>query len=315
MKHNTHIYLAAKAIDLLKQSVDNTKKGDRYLQRGDKTKARRTATELQRILRYHKHFILEASWAPDDILHDNDPFHIFKLFTDAEFPNHGLDDRFLVDSGGVRYYRYGGGLPYRIDHIAQQIKAMALLREYNDQYTLRQMVYQYLLLSHYLADAHVPMHCDLRDDPPSDTSGSQPSRRRGSGKPAGEYMDKKAHAALEGVWDDAVTPVALKEGILPRSWVKEGVEETDLSDEVRFRLKDCLKGEDVKVKVIRSGGLMSFMVDVCLQSKRRGQQLFPLADPKTRNDQLLPEITRDIFADAIGNLMSVWLHIWNSWRD
>ncbi len=315
MKHNTHIYLAAKAIELLKQSVDNTKKGNQYLKGTEKGNARRTATELQRILQYYEGFVLEASWAPDDVLRDNDPFHIFKLFTDAEFPNHGLDDRLLLESDGVKYYKYAGGLPYRIDHIAQNIMGMAKLREYNDQFTLRQMVYQYLLLSHYLADAHVPMHCDLRDDPPSDRSGSEPSRRRGSGKPDGKYMKSSAHAKLEGDWDKAVTPIALAERILPRDWTEEGLEETLLSDAVRLTLRDCHKGEDVKVQVIRPGKLMDFMVQVCLKSKQRGQQLFPIGDPQTRNDDLLPEITRDIFADAVGNLMSVWLYIWNRWRD
>ncbi|OIP41788.1 MAG: hypothetical protein AUK47_05795 [Deltaproteobacteria bacterium CG2_30_63_29] len=98
---------------------------------------------------------------------------------------------------------------------------MAALREYNDQFTRRQLVYQMMLLSHYVVDAHVPMYCDLRDDPPSDTGGSQPSRRRGAGKPAGQTMKSTAHASLEDVWDAAATPVAVDEGIVTSEWAKD----------------------------------------------------------------------------------------------
>ncbi|MDP8241147.1 MAG: hypothetical protein P9X24_18825 [Candidatus Hatepunaea meridiana] len=93
MKHSTHIYLAVKAVELLKRSVDNLHySNNRVVASSRKSKERRAATELQRIFNYHLSMIREATWAPDDILHDNDPNHIFKLFTNEEFPNHGLED-------------------------------------------------------------------------------------------------------------------------------------------------------------------------------------------------------------------------------
>ena len=93
MKHNTHIYLAAKAIELARQSVDNMlDKKNNYIAGKKKTKERKAATQQQRILQYYQDLIEEASWAPDDILKDNDPNHIFKLFTSKEFPGHGLKD-------------------------------------------------------------------------------------------------------------------------------------------------------------------------------------------------------------------------------
>lgn len=189
MKHNTHIYLAAKAIEFTKQSVDNVILTDgRYLTGSRKTKERNIAKERYRILKYYENLITEASWAPDDVLHDNDPYHIFKLFTDDEFPDHGLIDKTKFERDNVIYYKFAGGLPYRVDHLAQQIIDMSKLRDYNDQFNLKQIMYNYLLLSHYIVDAHVPMHCDLRDDPPSRSRDTEPSRRSGIEKPRGKYM-------------------------------------------------------------------------------------------------------------------------------
>jgi hypothetical protein len=311
MKHNTHIYLALKAIQLTRQSVDNTiDSRGRHLSGTAKGKERTSAVERQRILHYYQGLIEEASWAPDDILRDNDPFHIFKLFTDEEFPDHGLENKPKFQKDDVTYYKFAGGLPYRIDHIAQEIIDMAKLRDYNDQFDLRQIMYKYMLISHYVVDAHVPMHCDLRDDPPTTRRDPQPSRRTGSQKPRGDYMKQTAHNDLETVWDDAVTPVAVGEELIVRTWTKEKAEKTELSDSVSFGLCDCEKNQVIRSPIIPEKELMNFLIDVCMVSKRRGQELFPLEDPKERNDAVLPRITREIFADCIGNLMSVWRYIW-----
>ena len=311
MKHNTHIYLAAKAIEFTKQSVDNTVDGNgRYLTRYRKRKERNMATDRQRILRHYQDVITEASWAPDDVLHDNDPYHIFKLFTDDEFPGHGLVDKQKFVRDGITYYKFAGGLPYRVDHLAQEIISMSKLRDYNDRFDLKQIMYNYLLISHYVVDAHVPVHCDLRDDPPTKGMDTEPSRRRGSEKPSGKYMDKNAHTKLEKLWDDAVTPVAIREKIIVRSWDEDRVKDTKYSEHVSFCLDDCEKNQAVRVRIISPTGLMEFMANVCIESKKRGRRLFPLADPKKRNDGILAEITREIFADWIGNLMAIWRYIW-----
>jgi hypothetical protein len=311
MKHNTHIYLASKAIELTSQSVDNTvDKKSKYLKSTTKSKERRIAKKRQRIFQYYQDLIEEASWAPDDVLRDNDPFHIFKLFTDEEFPDHGLDYKPKFEKDGVIYYKFAGGLPYKIDHLAQEIINMSKLRNYNDQFDLKQIMYKYLLISHYLVDAHVPMHCDLRDDPPNKYKDREPSRRKGSQKPKGNYMKPALHNYLETLWDNAVTPVAIEEEIIAQTSVKEKVKKTELSDIVSFSLDDCKKTHAIRSTIIQKNGLMEFMIDVCIESKKRGQKLFPLEDPKELNDSILGETTREIFADCIGNLIAVWRYIW-----
>ncbi len=311
MKHNTHIYVAVKSIQFIKQSVDNLlDENDKHVKGQKKTKERNNATNLQRYLQYYQDLIEEATWAPDDVLKDNDPNHIFKLFTKNEFPDYNPKDRPTFKRDKVTYYKFAGGLPYRIDHIARSIKNMCKLRDYNDQFDMRQIMYHYLLLSHYIVDAHVPVHCDLRDDPPKSGKVADPSKRKGKDKPKGKYMKDSAHGSLESLWDKAVTPVAIGENIIARTRIREKIKHTDLSDAVTFTLGDCKKGREIQVKSIAPNGLMDFMIDVCVQSKIRCQKLFPLDNPQKRNDDILEETTRAIFADCIGNLLSIWRYIW-----
>ena len=127
-------------------------------------------------------------------------------------------------------------------------------------------------------------------------------------------MDGGAHGEVEQIWDDAVTAVAVEEGILKRTWLKDNIESTELHSKVKFEFKDCEKGKALKFSTIPKNGLMYFMIDVCITSKKRGQQLFPVKSPQEMNKQILPKITREIFSDCISNLVSIWRYIWANSR-
>jgi hypothetical protein len=138
MKHNTHIYLAAKAIEFLHDSVDNL----RYLSGSSaasktRTKVKQQATDLQRMLRYHQSSIVEAAWAPDDVLNDKSLYHTFKLFTAQEFPDPEQYTTECYERDGKKYYRVSGsgGLPFKVDHLARIIADLVKLRAYNDHFS------------------------------------------------------------------------------------------------------------------------------------------------------------------------------------
>ncbi len=88
MKHNTHIYLAAKGIEFLYEGLDNLHyaKSNRKAASSTISKRRREGKILQRMLMHYQDVISEATWAPDDILNDKSQYHTFKLFTEREFP-------------------------------------------------------------------------------------------------------------------------------------------------------------------------------------------------------------------------------------
>ena len=312
MKHYTHIYLAAKAIDLLYQCVDNYYDASGNLIKGSKkSKKRKDCAKQQRIFKYYEDMTYEASWAPDDILKDNAPNHIFKLFTDEEFPNHELGARPSFNGNGVKFYNFNGALPYRVDHLAKVIVDLSKLRDFNDQFTLKQIVYLYLLLSHYIADAYVPMHCDLRDDPPSGRN-NYPSKSSKSGKPQGKYMKSSAHGYVEGLWEGAALEIIKQEGMLDVSRIHKGNPEPELVGKTKIGLSDCAKDCEIKVVEIPSNGLMDYMIDVCIESKKRGQRLFPVIDPENMNEAIFNDISREIFTGCVSSLLSVWRHIWEA---
>ncbi len=165
LKHNSHIYIAAKAIEFLRESVKNLRTMSGRRSRVDTRKLGASAKRLQRLMLSHQDAIIEASWAPDDILNDKSRFHTFKLYTKELLPHRAKS--YCKQTFGGRYLRgKGGGLPFKVDHLAAVISDLRKLRAYNDNFSVRELQYLCLLISHYVVDAHVPMHCDLRDDPP-----------------------------------------------------------------------------------------------------------------------------------------------------
>jgi hypothetical protein len=267
MKHNTHIYLAYKAIELLRDSVDNLRTMTGKKSQADTRPLKAKAKRLQRLMLSHADAILEASWAPDDILADMARFHIFKLYTPAILPDRAESYRAQTyQTATGTYYRGpgGGGLPYKVDHLAALIADLGKLRAYNDNFSVRELVYLYVLISHYVVDAHVPMHCDLRDDPPSKTDKAKPG-------PATRYFKKSLHGQVEDMWDRAVTPVAIAEGIVTAETYKDESAPTDLSPHVTFHSSRRTDRQKIRPVLIPDGALMELMINRCVQSYERSQ--------------------------------------------
>ena len=303
MKHNTHIYLAMKGIEFLYVGLGNLHYPRSNKKAASKTitKIRREGKILQRMLMHYKDIISEASWAPDDILNDKSQYHTFKLFTEREFPQ---SSSFAKEIHKKDYYRAsgGGGLPYKVDHLARVISDMDKLRRYNDRCTMQQIMYQYLMISHYIVDAHVPMHCDLRDDPPSAKDKTKPRN--------GKYYTDKLHGQIEQLWEDAVNPIAIKESIIEVKRKKDKKPPNALSKQIRFNVTNSSHCDEIKPYLISERGLMEYMIDLCIQTKERSLLLFPINDPTNWDKQIFPEMTREIFAQIISNLISVWIWMW-----
>ncbi len=304
MKHNTHIYLAAKAIEFLYDGLKNLSKQDsgQSVSPERKRRKRASAKKLQRHLQHYQNMIYEAAWAPDDIIYDKSVYHTFKLFTKDEFSD---AENYAIEQHRGKYYRAksGGGLPFKVDHLARFISDMEKLREYNDRFSRQQIMYQYLLISHYIVDAHVPMHCDLRDDPPSATDTSKP---RG-----GEYFSERLHGKIEGKWDDAVHSIVLTEELIEIGRNDDFPEETDLTEYVKFDVTNDNHLRLIKPVDIKSN-IMQFMIDVCIRTKDRSLEIFPIENPNIYDKEQFKEHTKEIFAETISDLISVWMWIWDN---
>ena len=300
MKHNTHIYIAQKAIEFLYDSLDNLKTpAGSTVNSKTRAKIKNEAKTLQRLLNFHKGRIAEATWAPDDIICDKAVFHTFKLFTAEEFEDFADFAAETHEVNGKVYYRVsgGGGLPFKVDHLARIISDLIKLRNYNDSYSMQQIMYQFLLISHYVVDAHVPMHCDIRDDKPSD---KKPKK--------GKYYSSRIHGKIEDIWDEACTPVGISEEHLERERAQDSIYPTEYSPLVTFNLDDNVK--EIKTVSLKSNQLMNYMISVCAESKERSLMFFPIDSPDNFSEATLKEHTRSVFAGAIGSLISVWTSIW-----
>jgi hypothetical protein len=303
MKHCTHIYLAAKGVEFLYEGLNNLRyaTSNRKASSATRSKRRKEGKVLQRMLLHYQDVISEASWAPDDIINDKSQYHTFKLFTEQEFPN---SRPFAREIHQDQYFRAsgGGGLPYKVDHLARVISDMDKLRRYNDRCSMNQIMYQYLLISHYIVDAHVPMHCDLRDDPPSASDTTKPRN--------GNYYSDALHGKIEQIWEDAVKPVAIKEEIIKAIREDDDSARTALSPQVEFNVTNRGHCNEIIPYVVPDNDLMGYVIDLCIETKERALQLFPIDDPANWNQQIFDTMTREIFARAIGNLITVWIWIW-----
>jgi hypothetical protein len=303
MKHNTHIYLAKKGIEFLYDACNNLFTIDQKPIK-DTKKIKAIAKTMHRLLNYHSDDVIEASWAPDDIICDKSVYHTFKLFTEDDFTD---AKNFMVEkysSNGKEYYRakQGGGLPFKIDHLAKILNDMIKLRKYNDAFSMRSIMYMMIMLSHYVVDAHVPMHCDIRDDNP------------GKDKPEkGTYYDDKYHGELEQDWDVVTTEYAVKSGCLKPEHAEDykTIKGKDsLKSLVQFDLSNPAHVKELKVFIIPDNQLMGFIIEVCIRSKERNNLIFPKGQNNPDINQF-EQLTRQIYADCIGDLISIWLYIWN----
>ena len=303
MKHNTHIYLAAKGIEFLYDGLNNLvyPETEQKVSQSIIRKMRIEGKILQRMLIHYQDMISEATWAPDDILNDKAQYHTFKLFTEEEFPGSKV---FAKEIHKGKFYRTtgGGGLPYKVDHLARVISDMDKLRRYNDRCTMNQIMYHYLLISHYLIDTHVPMHCDLRDDPPSQDDATKPQN--------GKYYAQSLHGEIEQLWEDAVKPIAIEDGIIKVRTIDDNCLPNILTSQVQFKVTNKLHSSEIIPHLIPDKDLMKYMIDLCIRTKTRSLELFPIDNPNEWNREIFPTLTRKIFAEAISNLISIWIWIW-----
>jgi hypothetical protein len=305
VKQNSHIYLASSALNLMWESVENyTLLSGKVIKGKKKAKLHNSVKKLQELMRIHKDDILEATWAPDALLKDMVPYHTFKLFCDDEFPNQDFSAYDNYNHNGMIYYRYSGsGAPYKIDHLAIVIKNLIKLRTFNDAFSMKQIMYLLFMLTHYISDLNVPMHCDLRDDPPSSTD---------TKKPKGKYMKDSTHAKVEKLWDIAVTPKALELGYInPDRDEYDKEKNPALTKLITFEHTDAKTGQLIAPKEIKKGKLLDFLIETAIRSKDMSRKLFPLNNPQLYKKNIIENNTRQIFAHAISDIISVWIYIWS----
>jgi hypothetical protein len=184
MKQYTHAWLAFMAIKRLEKASISKQYKSR-------------AESLVKWFNDHRDFVIQGAWYPDSIIKDMATSHILKYK-----PNqNSQESRFRKLPSEYQIYEIGkkcefykkpyeianGNLPDRCDALAHGIIDNLKMQESEDKGspispTDNHIATKFFMISHYIADAHMPLHCD--------------DRAFSSGK--------NIHAKIEEKWDDDV---------------------------------------------------------------------------------------------------------------
>ncbi|MFC1920180.1 hypothetical protein ACFLYQ_00465 [Chloroflexota bacterium] len=329
MKQYTHAWLALKAVALLETysgrfSTERNKRVDRLLE----------------FLSHHPSTFVRGAWFPDNVIKDNvQGGHTWKYSLDSADsrevtyrpPSHNTCLPFVEPELGkkVKLEKGISDLPDRCEALSQAIRDAILITNkmgrgdviaFNDS----QVATLFLMLSHYVCDAHVPVHCDERDF----------------------YDPSKVHPDLEGYWEKEIkkyysVSTKLKQFDLDENQKlqldigsdtrKKNYEKSVLYECERVLKQSAWEKMNRKEKDWRdflgstNGNLWDYLVSVCLVSFHMSLKLFPPggADYRSKDFRIMKtspfkedviKYSPYILADSISSVALVWLATWERWE-
>jgi hypothetical protein len=325
MKRYSHAWVALQSVERLEQLTNQFD--------GEHKKSIKNFLEF--ISHYPSTFV-RGAWFPDDVIKDNiRGGHTWKYSLDEEkgrkvkyrppsnnyclnFVKDDLHQKVLLDK------RYSF-LPDRCEALSQTIRDAIKITNYLDSgdvlvFNDSQIAAYYLMLSHYVADAHVPVHCDKRDF----------------------YDPSHVHDDLESFWENE---------ILKFYKVSDKYRQFDLDENQKLQcnknnqgfeesiLKKCLDllGQS-KWEVVhgrennwraflgkKNNNLWDYLVGVCLISFHISLDIFPKneIDPGDNAIRIMDTnpfkerimyYSPYILADAIDSVAIAWLATWERWE-
>lgn len=165
MKKFTHAWLAFMAIKRLENVIID-----------DKSKAE-DAKSLVKWFKNYRDYVIDGSWYPDLIFKDMATSHIIKYTPDPESADHSfkkLPDTIIMYEQGKESPLYdkpftidGGNLADRCEAISHDIVDNLKMLHTEEKGcpispTNNHIAMRFFILSHYVADCHMPLHCDSR---------------------------------------------------------------------------------------------------------------------------------------------------------
>lgn len=305
MKKYTHAWLAFMAIKRLQHAdIPDANKED--------------AASLVKWFQDYRDFVIEGAWYPDEVFKDMSTSHIIKYTpdpTDREQPFKKLPRTMKVYSLGQKSPLYkkpfvieGGNCADRCESISHSIVdnfKMLRIEERGCPITTtnNHIAMRFFILSHYIADCHMPLHCDSRPF----SSGTN------------------LHGLIESEWDKQVR----------KSYALDTPNNRFFYDPEGYPLKtkptplvlaveeDAVSREYLHPWGTGNGNTWDYISAVSEYSYLMAYRLIPPEmDEQTSHKDYkaseayshLEEYSRYIFADAIDSIARVWLHVWSRYR-
>ncbi|MCX5801439.1 MAG: hypothetical protein NTX17_08645 [Candidatus Eisenbacteria bacterium] len=309
MKQFTHAWLAFAAIRRLE---------DVKLSTAD----RECANSLTRWFKNHKDGVIRGAWYPDSMIKDMASSHVLKI-TPAEKDQSknmfkALPATYLIQEctkkSPLREKSFvidkETNLPDRCESIAHSVIDHLKTQEGEEKGSPvspsdNQIALILFMLSHYVADGHVPFHCDARMF----------------------SKGKNLHAHVEGRWDEAVRHYYRIDEDNERFFYDSngyplmfsGTDEEYESSYLRA-VDDSLKNRTfTKEFGDKNNNVWDFMSAVCQHSYLLSYSMIPQGYDHTnvtlKNWEALGsapfgEVSRAILSDAIDSIARVWFRVW-----
>lgn len=286
----------------------------------------------------HKDGVVQGAWFPDELIKDMADNHVLKLAPAGKAPKGALripKEKFKALPSDYLIFRYGkdspvrqkafyiadknDNLPDRCESLAEAVVDHRKVQEYENKGspvspTDNQVALWLCMLSHYIADAHVPVHCDYR--------------RFSEGK--------NIHGKLEKVWDDEIQKYYLLNKQKTRFLYDTNgypAPSRDLNSDELYQ-KSFLKavGDELEKRKLNfsfgkdNKNVWDFMNAVCQNSYLISYRFFP---PKYGPDNVtnenwkdlapppgfsLEQISTAVLADTIDSICRVWFRVWRRYE-
>jgi hypothetical protein len=324
MKKYTHAWLSLKAVELLRSYEGKFREErNKYLNRF-----------LNFIGTYPTTFV-RGAWFPDTIIKDNTQGgHTWKYYPDPvngkvesrRTPSHNNCMTFVQNDLNKKLSLDAkiSDLPDRCEALGQTIRDTTLITNkvksgdvvvFNDS----QIALFFLMLSHYVCDAHVPVHCDNRDF----------------------YTPSKVHPDLESFWEKEITKYYK---------ISKKAEQFDLDEDDNLQCDISKRGYNESIlfecdKIIKAtkwarmrearhhwsaflgnnnNNFWDYLLSVCVVSFHMSQLMFPpYADVNYNTIKILEvspfredviKYSPFILADAVHSVALLWLSAWERWE-
>jgi len=309
MKKYTHAWLAFKAIERLEKAS---------LEPADRT----VANSLIEWFKNHRDGVIRGAWYPDTMIRDNASSHILKiapvkknaspylfkslpkeyLISDLTKTSPLLAESFTIDKKT--------NLPDRCESMTHSVVDHLKTRECEDKGSPvspndNQIALLLFMLSHYVADGHVPFHCDARQFS------------------EGENL----HGHVEDVWDETIDQCYRIDKPNERFFYNPGGYPLQNPSSVAAYESSFLKKVDDNLGLrtfsknfgADNNNVWDFMSAICQRSFVHSYSLIPEAYDHTNvtlgNWQSLSSLpfedsTIAVLSDAIDSISRIWFRLW-----
>ena len=313
MKKYTHAWLAFMAMKRLDQATLPETEGSGK----SEVQVAKFARSLVRWFKNYRDFVVQGAWYPDDVFADQGSSHGVKYEPDL-LSEDARAFKVLPDTMEVRNLMMEEsklyGRPFNIvkGNLCDRCDAMAhtIVDNFKIQYreekgnpispSSTHMAMRFLIMSHYIADAHMPLHCDAR------SLGT-------------------IHTAVENQWESAVK----------KSYMIDEDNERFFYDPNGYPLKtDKMKSlmSLVEEKILSRPFIYNwgysdystwdYMSAVTEYSYLLAYEMFPsdFEDTGWTNYKKTPAAARfeeyslKLMTDAIDSIARAWLHVWIRYR-